>query len=46
AAENGHLEVLVWARENGCPWNERTCVNASRGGHDDVLRWAIANGCV
>jgi hypothetical protein len=21
AAEHGHLEVLKWARENGCPWN-------------------------
>jgi len=22
AAEGGHLEVLVWLRENGCPWCE------------------------
>ena len=21
----GHLEVLQWARENGCPWDEETC---------------------
>ena len=21
----GHLEVLQWARANGCPWNEWTC---------------------
>jgi hypothetical protein len=20
--EGGHLEVLKWARENGCPWDE------------------------
>ena len=20
----GHLEVLKWARENGCPWDEWT----------------------
>jgi hypothetical protein len=20
----GHLEALVWAREQGCPWNEYT----------------------
>ena len=25
AAEEGHLEVLQWARENGCPWDEYTC---------------------
>ena len=22
---NGHLEVLQWARQNGCPWDDRTC---------------------
>ena len=22
AAKCGHIEVLKWARENGCPWNE------------------------
>ena len=22
----GHLEVLQWARANGCPWDESTCV--------------------
>ena len=30
AAENGHLEVLKWARENGCPWNELTCSCAAK----------------
>ena len=24
AAEGGHLEVLMWARENGCPLDEYT----------------------
>ena len=24
AAEGGHLEVLKWAREHHCPWNEVT----------------------
>ena len=24
AAEGGHLEVLKYAHENGCPWNEAT----------------------
>jgi hypothetical protein len=23
--EGGHLEVLKWARANGCPWDENTC---------------------
>ena len=24
-AASGHLAVLQWARENGCPWDEDTC---------------------
>ena len=32
AAEAGHLEILKWARANGCPWDEKTCeFAASRG---------------
>ena len=45
AAWGGHLEVLKWARENGCPWNVSTCANAARGGHLEVLKWARANDC-
>ena len=33
AAGGGHLEVLMWAREQGCPWNELTCSYAAKGGH-------------
>ena len=29
AAWNGHLEVLKWARENCCNWDELTCANAA-----------------
>ena len=45
AAEGGHLDVLVWLRENGCQWNHLTCAEAACGGHLEVLRWAVANGC-
>ena len=45
AARGGHLEVLKWARENGCPWDEHTCTYAAEGGHLDVLQWALENGC-
>ena len=24
-------EMLQWARENGCPWNEETCWAAAQG---------------
>jgi hypothetical protein len=45
AAENGYLEVLKWARENGRPWDEYTCIYAATNGHLDVLMWARENGC-
>ena len=46
AAKNGHLEVLKWARENGCPWDWRTCTYAALNGHLEVLKWARENGCL
>ena len=45
AADHGHLDVLKWLRENGCPWDEETCAYAARGGHLEVLKWARENGC-
>ncbi len=45
AAEGGHLDVLIWARANGCSWNTWTCAYAARNGHLDILMWCRANGC-
>jgi hypothetical protein len=52
AAEGGHLAVLVWAREHGCPWREDLedpnldcCALATRGGHLDVLMWLREQEC-
>ena len=45
AAVNGHLEILKWARENGCPWDKCTCTYAASNGHLEVLKWARENGC-
>jgi hypothetical protein len=45
AAREGHLELLKWARENGCDWDSRTCANAAEGGHLELLKWARENGC-
>ena len=39
------MEMLNYARANGCPWDEGTCAAAARGGHLEVLQWARANGC-
>ena len=45
AAIGGHLDVLQWARRNGCPWDKRTCSRAAFGGHLPVLQWARENDC-
>lgn len=42
-AEGGHLEVLQWARANGCPWNRDLCVEtAEYCGNNDVEPWIEA----
>ena len=41
----GNLDVLKYAHENGCPWDEWTCSNAAKGGHMNVLEYAHENGC-
>jgi len=44
-AIEGHLEVLKWAREQGCPWGADTCANAAWGGHLELLKWVREAGC-
>jgi hypothetical protein len=45
AAYGGHLDILKWARANGCPWGRTTCAFAAEGGHLEVLQWARENDC-
>lgn len=35
----GHLDILVWARLQGCPWDQHTCAGAAEGGQLDVFKW-------
>lgn len=45
-ASNGHLECLEFAHENGCPWNEYTCLfAAARKGNLECLKYAYQNYC-
>jgi hypothetical protein len=37
--------LLSWAKDNGCPWDDRTCEAAFAGGQADVLAWALEQGC-
>jgi hypothetical protein len=45
AAAGGHLEVLKWARDNGCPWDEETCSEAVESGHLEILKYLRSQGC-
>ena len=37
--------MLKYLHENGCPWDEETCMQAAKGGHLDVLKYAHKNRC-
>jgi hypothetical protein len=45
AAAKGHLEVLRFLHEQGCPWNEEACMKAAAKGHLDTLRYLHEQGC-
>jgi hypothetical protein len=45
AAGSGHLHVLKWGREIGCPWDAWTCAAAAWGGHLEMLRYLRRAGC-
>ena len=46
AAENGHLDVLRWARaaDPPCPWTSMTVYEAIENNQTATLEWAIAHG--
>ncbi|AGO83378.2 Ankyrin repeat domain containing protein [Pandoravirus salinus] len=44
-AKKGYLNVIKWARNNGCPWSRSTCASAAYGGRLDLVKWARKNGC-
>ena len=39
------VELLAWAKENGCPWVARTCAVIARHGNLQVLRRARGHDC-
>lgn len=40
------VQLLIWARNNGCAWNgPAVCNRAARGGHMGILKYARENGC-
>lgn len=45
AAEEGNLDCLRYAHEQGCPWGSDTCAGAAAGGHLSCLQYAHKHGC-
>ena len=45
-AKSGHLELLIWARQNGASWEEETfpCVKYTRG-LGRIRRYLRDEGC-
>jgi hypothetical protein len=46
AARNGHLTVLQWLHEHGCPWEaDSICRRAAESGSVEVLQYLKQQGC-
>ena len=41
----GSIGRLAWAKERGCPWDEKTFMCIARGGNVEVAKWARERGC-
>jgi hypothetical protein len=47
AALARHLNILKWARERNCPWNEKIlCSYAAMERHLEILKWAREFFCL
>ena len=42
--ENGHLNILIWARANGLAWDRVECLDiAEFNEYNDMVEWIRAN---
>ena len=46
AAENGHLQCLIYCHENEFFWDHSTCSIASKNGHLECLRYLHQHDCL
>ena len=44
-AKIGNLRWLIWAHNDGYPWDEDICSRAAENGHLDCLKYAYENEC-
>lgn len=45
AALGGHIAMMAFLREHGCPWNSWVTEFAARANHLAALQWLHAHGC-
>ena len=45
AVSGGHLEVMNWLHENGCPVGDVSCIKSLQDGNLEVLKWLREHGC-
>ena len=43
AAQNNHLEMLIYLREKGCPWDEKTYISSKN--HPLIFKYVLDNNC-
>ena len=39
------MNILLYLKDQGCPWDNKTCWAAACEGHANVLQWLLNNGC-
>ena len=44
AAAGGHMKVLQYMKDNGCPIDNTACDAAARKGNLQLLKWLRENG--
>jgi hypothetical protein len=45
AAAERHLEIIKWAKSEGCEWGENAVTCAVVGGSLEIIIWLRENGC-
>ena len=45
AASFGHLKLLKWLHEQGCPWDFRTFISAAQFGNIEMMEWLYQKKC-
>ena len=41
-ASSGNLKLLIWLRQNGCPWDHRTAISSCKSGNIELFEYIIS----